>query len=95
MQPYQELGGKKEQVTIDELDQLYSFYNHDVINSHFDAVKDSFRLYAQTCFLAQKPDITVMCTRAQSHAEDSLEGSMLNQMWQLAQYWALENPPKK
>jgi len=73
---------KEKKVMCDKFDQLYEHHDHYVINSHFSTVKDGFRLYAQTCLLVNKPDIAALGTYI--HPADSLEDSMLTQMWQLA-----------
>lgn len=71
-----------EKVIRDNFDNLYKHHDYGVINSHFSAVKDGFRLYAQTCLLVNKPDIAALSTHI--YPADSLEDSMLTQMWQLA-----------
>ena len=63
----------------DEFDDLYKHHDYDVINSNFSAVKDGFRLYAQTCLLVKKPDIAALSTHI--YLPDSHKDPMLTQMW--------------
>lgn len=72
----------EKKVMSDKFDKLYEHHDPYVINSHFSAVKDGFRLYAQTCLLVNKPDIAALSTHI--YPADSLEDSILTQMWQLA-----------